>query len=309
MPSPGSDQAPQQAAQGGDPQTSWPAPDQQWQQPGAQQWQQPSPEQQWGQPSPEQQQWQQPSGWTPAGPQQQSTGYAPPSGQSMYGVRPEPQQQPVAQQGGYGQFTFPVVPKQPLEPLAVAGVATSPLGPVGVILSLMARGRVKSTRRRSMGLVWAGVGLGALFTVGWTLALTVLSLNGTIDRTFERPEAGDVAQPRTIAAANLAVGNCISTLPPAQEVGEVRLVPCADEHIAQVVTMHELSGEFPGDEALADQATSTCTADVDQLDAGDASIVPWYLVPSATGWGQGNTQVVCLLRGDAGPLHVDLVNS
>lgn len=226
----------------------------------------------------------------------------------MYGVRPEPQQQPV-QQGGYGQFSFPVVPKQPLEPLAVAGVATSPLGPIGVVLSLMARGRVKRTRRRSMGLAWAGVGLGALFTVGWTLALTVLSLNGTIDRAFERPQPGDVAEPRTIAAAHLAVGNCISTLPPAQEVGEVRLVPCGDEHIAQVVTLHELTGDFPGDQQLADQATSTCTADVDALDAGDSSIVPWYLVPSETGWAQGNTQVVCLLRGDAGPLHVDLVNS
>lgn len=244
----------------------------------------------------------------PPAPPQVAVGYAPPSGQSMYGVRPEPQQAPQ-QMGGYGQFAFPVAPKQQLEPLAVAGVATSPLGPIGLVLSLMARGRVKQTRRRSMGLVWAGVALSAAFTIGWTLVMTVLSMNGTIDRALERPQEGDVAQARTIAAANLAVGNCISTLPPAQEVGEVRLVPCAEEHIAQVVTLHELSGDFPGEAALADRAVSTCTADVDQIDPGDASIVPWHLVPSSTGWAQGNTQVVCLLRGDAGPLHVDLVNS
>lgn len=291
-------------------QSSWPSPDQPaaggWQQPSAQdpqQWQQPmpapAPAQGWSAPSPQ--------SVPPVPTMPTQTAFAPPSGQSMYGVH----QQPVAapQQGSYGQFTFPVAPKQKVEPLAVAGIATSPLGPVGIALGLIARGRVKQTRRRSMGLAWTGVALGALFTVGWVLGLTVLSMNGTIDRAFERPEQGDVAQARTIAAANLAVGNCVYTLPPAAEVGEVRLVPCAQEHIAQVVTTHELTGGYPGDAELAAQATQTCTTDVGGLDAGDASFVPWFLVPSETGWNQGNTQVVCLLRGDAGPLQVDLVNS
>lgn len=303
------------------------APPQQWAQsappPQPQQWQQP---QQWAQGAPPQQpqQWQQPQtqqpGWRdPSGqpvppvpqmpaPQAGPPGYAPPSGQSMYGHHPEPQPVPQ-QQGGYGQFMFPVAPKQKVEPLAVAGIATSPLGPVGIALGLLARGRVKQTRRRSMGLAWTGVALGALFTVGWVLTATVLSMNGTIDRALESPQPGDVAEARTVAAANLAEGNCISTLPPAEQVGEVRLVPCAEEHIAQVVTLHELSGDFPGADALTDQAVTLCTADVGQLDGGDASFVPWYLVPSETGWAQGNTQVVCLLRGDAGLLQVDLVNT
>lgn len=285
-------------------QTSWPSPDQPpsgaWQQPPADapQWQQPPVQQGWGAPTS-----------PPAVPVPQMpapTGFAPPSGQSMYGVH----QQPAApQQGSYGQFTFPVAPKQKIEPLAVAGIATSPLGPLGIVLGLIARSRVKQNRRRSMGLAWTGVALGALFTVGWVLSLTVLSMNGTIDRAFEHPQPGDVAHPRTVAAANLAVGNCIDTLPPAEEVGEIRLVPCAQEHIAQVVTTHELTGDFPGDAELATQATQTCATDVGNLDAADASFVPWYLVPSETGWNQGNTQVVCLLRGDAGPLQLDLVNS
>jgi hypothetical protein len=234
--------------------------------------------------------------------------FAPPSGQSMYGnhQRAEPAPQ---QQGGYGAFTFPVAPKQKLEPLAVAGIATAPLGPVGIGLGLLARNRVKQTRRRSMALAWTGVALGAAFTVAWALVTAVLSMNGTIDRALESPQPGDVTAARTVAAANLAVGNCIQTLPPAEQVGEVRLVPCADEHIAQVVSLHERSGDFPGTEQIAADATATCTTDVENIDAGDASFVPWYLVPSETGWGQGNTQVVCLLRGDAGPLNVDLVNT
>lgn len=330
--------APDQQWQQPHPDGGWQQPTnpQGWQQAAAQGWQQPASAGPWpgpGAPGPgaptqaATEQWQQ-HGWAqpgtggqpapqgqpgvppvpPAPPTQQQPASVP-TGRSMYGVRPEPQQPQPQPQGGYGQFTFPVAPRQPLEPLAVAGVATSPLGPVGIVLGLLARGRVRRTRRRSMGLAWTGVALGALFTVVWALVGTALTMNGTIDRALERPQEGDVAEARTIAAANLAVGNCIATLPPAQQVGEVRLVPCAEEHIAQVVTLHELSGDFPGDAALADQAVSTCTTDVAQVDDGDASIVPWYLVPSAAGWEQGNTQVVCLLRGDAGPLHVDLVNS
>lgn len=290
----------------GQPPAPWPSPDQ------------PSYGQQAGAPAsatPDhgQQAWQDPSGQQHGAPVPQvpqipaPQGFAAPSGQSMYGARPA--EQPVQQQGGYGSFTFPVAPKQKLEPLAVAGVATSPLGPVGIALGLLARNRIKQTRRRSMGLAWTGVALGALFTVGWALLTSVLSLNGTIDRALESPQPGDVSSPSTIAAANLAVGNCIQTLPPAEQVGEVRLVPCEQEHAAQVVSLHALSGQFPGADQLATDATSTCTADVEQLDARDASFVPWYLVPSEIGWDQGNTQVVCLLRADAGPLDVDLVNT
>lgn len=293
----------------GQPPASWPSPDQSSFGPPAGAPAPPTP-------APAQQGWQNPSGYqgqpgqlpVPQMPTQQA--FVPPSGQSMYGARPTADPAPQQQmQGGYGAFTFPVATKQKLEPLAVAGVATSPLGPVGIALGLLARNRIKQTRRRSMNLAWTGVALGALFTVGWALLTSVLSMNGTIDRALESPQPGDVSGARTVAAANLAVGNCIATLPPAQQVGEVGLVPCADDHIAQVVSLHALSGDFPGADTLAADATATCTTEIEQLDAGDASFVPWYLVPSEAGWGQGNTQVVCLLRGDAGPLNVDLINT
>src|SRR5690606_16638316 len=102
------------------------------------------------------------------------------------------------QQGGYGSFTFPVPPKRKLEPLAVASVATSPLGPVGVALGVLARGRVKQSRRRSMGIAWTGIALGLVFTVAWALVAAVLSMNGTIDRALESPQPGDVDTPRTV---------------------------------------------------------------------------------------------------------------
>ncbi|MFV0251899.1 MAG: septum formation family protein [Beutenbergiaceae bacterium] len=243
----------------------------------------------------------------PPVPQPPQPSYGPPSGQSMYGQRPEA---PAAAdpQSNYGQFSFPTPPKQPIEPLAVAGLATAPLGPVGIALGLVARGRAKQRRTRSVGMAWTAVILATLFTAGWGLAAAALTLNGTVDRALERPVEGDIEQATTIASANLAVGNCIATLPPATQVGEIQVVPCATEHIAQVVSTHEQSGDFPGEAALADLAASTCTADVEALDAGDASFVPWYLVPSEAGWATGNSRVLCLLRADAGPITADPVN-
>ncbi|MBZ2198366.1 DUF4190 domain-containing protein [Occultella gossypii] len=247
----------------------------------------------------------------PAIPQAGPQAPAQPRGQSPYGSRPAPgapgQQQPTGT-GGYGQFTFPAFEKQKLEPMAVAAVATSPLGPVGLVLGLLARPRVRRTRRRSMNLAWAGIVLGGAFTVAWILVAVTLTLNGTIARATERPVAGDVDSARSVAAANLAQGNCIYTLPPAQSVGEVRLVPCAESHIAQVISTHELTGDFPGAEEVAAQATEMCDADAAGIDAGDLDVTPWHLAPSAEGWEQGNTTVVCLVRGATGPVEGDLVN-
>lgn len=250
----------------------------------------------------------------PAVPQMAPPAPQAPLGQSAYGQRPVPapyqQGQPGQPgQGNFGQFTFPVIEKQKFEPLAVAGVATSPLGVTGIVLGFLARGRVKQTRRRSMALAWAGIGLGALFTVGWVLLAVTLALNGTIDRALERPQAGDASEPRTIASANLAVGNCVSVLPPAESVGEVRVVPCAQEHIAQVISLEEIyAGSYLGAEETASRAIESCTAALEDLGETDPPVEPWYLAPSEEGWNQGNHTVVCLARGSAGPSTSDLVN-
>lgn len=227
-----------------------------------------------------------------------------PLGQSPYGQRAPVEQ---SEQGSYGQFTFPVMKRRPLEPTAVASVATSPLGPVGVGLGIFARRQVKATQRRSLTLAGTGIGLGALFTVLWVLAAVVLAGNGTIARWTERPEAGDVSEARTVAASNVAVGNCIQFLPPGQSVGEVPLVPCAQDHAAQAVTEHELDGDFPGGDALDSQARETCQADVSAL-ASEVPVMVWYLAPSEEAWGQGTQRILCLARAQSGSMTGDLVN-
>lgn len=229
-----------------------------------------------------------------------------PMGQSPYGLRSEPA--PQQHTGQYGQFTFPQLQKAKLEPTAVAGIATSIFGIPAIILGLMARPRVRGGRRRSPALAWTSISLGGLFTIAWILVAVSLTLSGTIDRITERPIAGDTEETRTVAAANLAEGNCVERLPPASEVGEVRLVPCTQAHIAQVLAVHTLDGAYPGGEDLEATAEDRCSADLAALGDTEAAIDRWYFVPSETGWDQGNTQVICLARGAQGPYEGDLVN-
>lgn len=233
---------------------------------------------------------------TPAVPQ-------PPSGQSPYGVRPEPT--PAAP--GQNQFHFPQLRKPKLEPRAVAGLAASVLGLPGIILGGLALPRVRGGKRRSPNLAWSAIVLGGIFTIGWVLVAVTLVLNGTYDRWTEEPEAGDVSEPRTIASANLAEGNCIATLPPRGPVGDVRLVPCATAHIAQVITVHDQDGDFPGEEELDATAESTCTADVEALGDTEAAVGPYWLTPTEAGWNQGNTRIICMARGTAGSFEGDLI--
>src|SRR5690625_3568627 len=237
-----------------------------------------------------------------------------PPGQSPYGSRPAPggagsmDGQPGygQQPGGYGQFTFPHLPKAKVEPLAVAGLVTAVLGLPGLILGLLALPRVRGGRRRSPALAWSAVILGALFTIGWILTFIALALTGTFDRLTEQPQPGDVTEPRTIASATLAEGNCITRLPPARPVGDVRVVPCEELHIAQVISVHQLEGPYPGDEVLQEQATSTCAADLESLET-DMQVIPWYLVPSEEGWQEGNTQLMCLARAAGVSFQGDLL--
>lgn len=231
---------------------------------------------------------------------------APAFGQSPYGQGPAPAPAP-ATQGSYGSFTFPAMARQRLEPTAVASVVTSPLGIVGLILGLIGKRRVRTKQRRSPALAHTGIGLSALFLIVWILVGVVLVGNGTVGRWLESPQPGDVQAARTVGASNVALGNCIEFLPPGQSVAEVQLVPCAQPHAAQAISVHELDGDFPGGQALAEKAESTCAADVSALQTSQP-VTSWYFTPTEEAWQEGTRQYVCLARSGSGTLEEDLVN-
>lgn len=232
----------------------------------------------------------------------------PPLGQSPYG-RPVVAPSSTPAQASYGSFTFPAMARQRVEPTAVASVVTSPLGLVGLVLGLIGKRRVRTKQRRSRALAYTGIGLSGLFLIVWILVGIVLIGNGTVARWTESPQPGDVQEAHTVGASNVALGNCIEFLPPGQSVAEVQLVPCAEPHVAQVISVHDLDGDFPGSPALAEQAESTCAADVSALDTdADVAVASWYFTPTEEAWQDGTHRFVCLARSDAGTLERSLLH-
>src|SRR5699024_1840691 len=231
---------------------------------------------------------------------------APALGQSPYGRAPSAAPEPAATQGSYGSFTFPAMARQRLEPTAVASVVTSPLGIVGLVLGLIGKRRVRTKQRRSPALAHTGIALSGFFLIVWILVGIVLVGNGTVGRWLESPQPGDVQAARTVGASNVALGNCIEFLPPGQSVAEVQLVPCAQPHAAQAISVHELDGDFPGGQALAERAKPTCLAAASALRTSQPG-PSWSFTPTEKAGRKGTGQYACLTRAGSGPREEDLV--
>ena len=133
----------------------------------------------------------------------------------------------------------------------------------------------------------------ALFSA---LALVVLAVLGTVAVAgvywWSTKPIGDVTSPTSANARQVRPGHCIRDLPDDGSVGSVTLVPCTDDHEAEVVGSLRLDdGDWPGDDAVAEQAAAWCEMDNDQIAAGYRPVV-W--TPSEQSWSQGDRAALCI---------------
>lgn len=210
---------------------------------------------------------------------------------------------------GYAQGTFhapgvggPTPPARPLDPLAAASLPAALAGPVGVGLGIAGLVRTRNGRRRGRGLAWTGTVLGALVTAGGVTVgiVAVAAASGWSALPV------DVTAPTTANAVQVVVGNCLERLPAdGGYVADVLVVPCADEHRAQVVASVELSGDaFPGAGRSAALTSNACGPEVlgDDPDEGLERVV-W--TPTVASWADGDRTGLCLVTSDD-PLTQDL---
>ncbi|WP_241744195.1 DUF4190 domain-containing protein [Cellulosimicrobium arenosum] len=213
-------------------------------------------------------------------------------------------------EGGFAAGTYAPGwdPQRPVRPrtdaLALASVpAGVVLGPVGIGLGGAALSRVRAHRTRGRGLAIAGMVTGAVVTVAWAAGA---ALWWQADRA-STPLAGDVEAPVTVAATRLVVGSCLAELPPDGEVSQVRVVPCADEHRAQVVARTDFGADevWHGQEGVSARVAKVCTPGVLGPDAPDGvDLVVW--APTDASWSGGDRTGLCLAGGDE-PLPADLL--
>lgn len=212
-------------------------------------------------------------------------------------VPPPPQQ----------SMAMPAIQRPPLDAVSVTSVITGAvgLGPVALGLGIAGLRRTSTRWLRSTKIAGAGIALGVIGTLAW-LGLGLAAALGAFGGPSLEAQPGDVSAPRAVHASALATGNCVQTLPPQQVVGEVTQVPCATEHLAQVLAVVDLTGEgYPGQAealALGEQACEAVTGAVT-----DQSLLAWPIVPTEAAWADGVRTAVCMVRSLAGPMTSSLV--
>ncbi|WP_143755830.1 hypothetical protein [Sanguibacter keddieii] len=280
-------EVPGQPAWGGQPTPPDPQQTQQWgQQPG----QQGHPQQpgQWAPPGEPQAPWAQQGQQGQQG-QQPTPGYGQPGGATgqhqgqQWGQQWGQPGQPTQPQHGYpGQQGQPYQQGQQWQQPGQQGQQGQQWGPPA------------PTKKGSRGLL-----------VGILVAVVVVALGVTAFFVFfagSDPEAlePDVSSSTQATVGQLVVGNCLEDISGSGSVGDVSVVPCADDHTSQVIGSTTFTdGDFPGQPTLVAQTTAACTPDLvtsGDVPAEDLALVVW--TPSETSWSGGDRVGLCIATVD-----------
>ncbi|HEY0186630.1 MAG TPA: DUF4190 domain-containing protein [Cellulomonas sp.] len=182
-------------------------------------------------------------------------------------------------------------PRPRTEPLALVALVAGVLGtgPVAIVLGALGIRSARRHGRRGRGLALAGLVLGLVGTLGWA-ALGTVAVGTAV---ASRPLPADVTGPRTAHAVQLVTGSCLADLPSDPQVDEVQVVPCAQEHLAQVLTTYAFTDDedWPGDRAATARVEAACTLTAAEQATG-LRLVAWS--PTEGSWADGDRTGLCL---------------
>lgn len=135
--------------------------------------------------------------------------------------------------------------------------------------------------------------VGAVVVVALLLAGAVAWLGIILERRLEPPLPPEVTSPRSAAAVQLVTGHCLESLPPHGEVDGVRLVPCEQEHAAEVFSQYAFRAEdvWPGQDEAHARVARACQLPATLLESGVAAVT-W--APSPASWDRGDRTGLCI---------------
>jgi Septum formation len=161
--------------------------------------------------------------------------------------------------------------------------------------------RLKETTMTITSTPW-GRALAVTTVATATLALAGCSLLGNI---VSGNDSGTDTGPGTDTDVfTIVVGDCLNDGSLEGEVSTVRTIDCAEPHDSEAyASIIMTDGEFPGDQAVQDQATADCTTQFSTFVglAYAESIYNFsYYYPTAASWAQGDREILCLIIDEAG---------
>lgn len=122
----------------------------------------------------------------------------------------------------------------------------------------------------------------------------------------QRDPSGNVTETAGADVFDVRVGDCLGDFGDAEQVTDVAVVPCTDEHAQEIyATATVPDGEFPSDDDLRAQAEETCTTEFQTyvgLPYAESALDFTWLQPTAESWDQNDRELVCLVYDPAGPV-------
>ena len=115
----------------------------------------------------------------------------------------------------------------------------------------------------------------------------------------QRNDAGEIMEAGTVDAFEVRVGDCFQDAAFASEdVSEVPGIPCSDPHDNEVFAAFDVTGDWPGDEAIEEMAYQGC---YDRFAGAigksyEESIIDYTVIyPSEGSWQErGDREVLCV---------------
>jgi hypothetical protein len=228
---------------------------------------------------------------------------------SEQGARPfapqEPYQQPYPPNWGH---PYPQPQRQAPAPVNGIAVTSLVLGivcclpPLGLILGALALTQIRRKGGRGKGMAIAGIVLSSISTL---LVLLVIA-SGEAREAWNGFRDGFQGAARSKSTQDLRRGDCFNVPGGDLErvVVSVRIVPCAEEHDAEVTGTYRIkkSDPAPGGPRGEEFAEKTCL-DINDAYARDSWALPedvetYYYIPTEQSWARGDRMLTCTFTGD-----------
>ena len=121
-----------------------------------------------------------------------------------------------------------------------------------------------------------------------------------------RDETGEIVSEGSVSAFDFQAGDCFNRPEGDAQVGDVAAVPCDEEHNSEVFAVLTYDGDeddFPGADAMTGWAGENCPAAFEEyvgVPFAESELEAYPITPSQDSWGDGDREVVCVLRAPGG---------
>lgn len=116
------------------------------------------------------------------------------------------------------------------------------------------------------------------------------------EQTEDEAAEGEETEGEDSDVFEVELGDCIGAFDPEEEVTDVSVAPCEEEHDQEVFAIAEVpDGEFPGSDSFQDQVQSECVPEFEKfvgVPYADSELEIKWLEPTESSWSEGDRELV-----------------